>query len=191
MIELTKKIEILKQDLEAIIKAFKDDQYVLSNIFSNRLMANAIFQENYKLFLPGLFLKEISFNFEKLRQNPNFPIETSKAKINGYIDFFFGNFNENLNEEDFWRNYFNCFSTIWKLQKDKIEESVYQENVEFTEDSFKKLLGFLNKHKLILLDRRNNLLGGIINEMNRILRNHNSKLKEFQIYSYLIALERL
>jgi len=184
-------LKILKQDLSASYKAFLKDDFELANTYANRLMANSIFQDNYKLFLPGLFAKEIALNLDKNKKKADFPLETAKLKAKKLFEFLINNYSEDLDELKFWEAYFDYFKSYSKLIILEIEKEVYIENTKFTKNCFSYLLKLLNENREVIFEISNGLFLNLVNEMTRILVTHSGEIKEFLIYTYLIYLTRL
>jgi len=182
-----------RQDLLASIKALEEEDFRNMNIYSNRIMGNAIFGDNGKLALPGFFLKEIALvvgNIKTLK--PTAPFSTAKTLATKYTNELFKQTNQpNFNEIDLWTQYHEFLNEIRKFTMDSLEEKAYTSpNQSFTREAFDWLISFLDKHKDILNSPKNLLLKGIINEMNRLYKVHGVQLIDIYSMSLITALSR-
>lgn len=182
--------KVIGEDLKAALEAFKADEFNNMNVFANRLMSNAIFGENQKIFLPGFFLKDVALTFAllKARKTPQ-PFATAKAHGFSYVESL-GKSLHYLDEEQLWKDYHDFINKIRKFEMNTWEEKSYSDNPKFTNESFKWLLSYLNSHKELLSDPRNFLLEGIINEMVRMHRVHSTTLNDLVLLCLMIALDR-
>jgi hypothetical protein len=182
--------KVIGEDLKAALGAFRDDDFGNVNVFANRIMSNAIFGENQKIFLPGFFLKDVAFTFGllKARKTP-MPFATAKAHGFSYVENL-GKSLTSLDEEQLWKDFHEFNDKIRKFEMTTWEEKSYSDNPKFTNESFRWLLSYLNSHKEILSDPRNFLLKGIINETVRIYRVHSATLNDTVLLCLMIALDR-
>lgn len=182
--------KVIAEDLKASVIAFKDDSFDNVNVFGNRIMSNAIFGENKKIFLPGFFLKDVGFAFGLLKVRKS-PMAFSTAKAHGfsYVESLEKAL-ESFDEEQLWKSYQEYSDKIRKFETSEWEEKTYSNNVKFTNDAFKWLLSYLNTHKEVLSEPLNNLIKGITNEMNRVYRVHSANLRDLIILRLMVALER-
>jgi hypothetical protein len=78
-----------------------------------------------------------------------------------------------------------------KFLTSETEKKAYSDNGVFTHHSFKWLICYLKDHKEILKDPKNFLFKGILNEFERIFRNHSGELDDVVAMSLFRALDRL
>jgi len=180
-----KLIEILLQDLKCSIEYFDTNNFRSMNTLANRIMENCLFNENFKLFLPGIMIRDISFDYEQI--NKINPRKNDEAKEIGkkFLNYLLENFKIDLDEKLIWENFHNYSIEIRKFQSNEIELNCYKENLEFSDFIFWELMQFLNKNKNKLLDISNNFFDGIINLIVRIIHNHSCSLKNIMVYIYI------
>jgi len=180
----------IEEDFKAAFEAFKSDSFGNMNIFSNRLMSNAIFNKNTKIFLPGFFMKDVATTFELLKTKQS-PTAFSTAKSHGFS--FIETLQKllaSLDEEQLWKEFHSFHNAVRKFEIDSFEEKTYSDNPEFTKAAFSWLLSYLKTNRNILFDSNNLLLKGILNEMNRIFKVHSGVLSDTVIMSLIEALDR-
>lgn len=181
---------VIAEDFKAGVAAFKSDSFENMNVFANRMMSNAIFGDDPKIFLPGFFMKDVSFTFGLLKTKKT-PTAFSTAKAHGlsFIEAL-GKLLQSLDEEELWKEFHSFNDKIRKFEMDDFEEKSYSDNKGFVEESYKWLLSYLESNKNGLLDPHNFLLKGIINEMVRTFRVHSGRVEEIIIIYLLEALDR-
>lgn len=187
-------LEVVRSDIEASIKSFKNDDFENMNIFANRSMANAIFGENKKLILPGFFMKELTAIFGTLEARggkEQTAFSTAKAMGVKYVN----SLSKFLSEEDFkeselWLEFHRLNEELRKFLVIKYEEETYKENTGFTRHAFEWLIGYLENKKETLFNPRNLLLKGVLNEMDRVFRVHSGTLLDTYVLSLVRALDR-
>lgn len=180
----------IEEDFKAAFEAFKSDSLGEMNIFSNRLMSNAIFGNDAKIFLAGFFLKDVATTFEllKTKQSPT-AFSTSKSHGFSFIETL-QKLLTSLDEEQLWKEFHSFRNAIRKFEMDSFEEKTYSDNPEFTKVAFSWLLSYLKAKRNILFDSNNLLLKGVLNEMNRIFKVHSGALSDTVIISLIEALDR-
>lgn len=182
--------KVITEDIKAAIAAFKDDSYDTANVLANRIMSNATFGQNPKMFLPGFFLKDVAFHFGLLKaRSPSVAFSTAKSYGYTFVEGL-SKVLPNLDEKELWSKFLACNEKIRPYEYTDWENKSYSINTKFTSDSFKWLLTYLKENKNVLLDPRNFLIKGIINEMGRIYRVHSAELKDFVTMHLVIALDR-
>ena len=182
--------KVIAEDLKAGIAAFKEDSFDTTNVMANRMMANAIFGENKKIFLPAFFLKDVAFTFEILKsRKSSMAFSTAKSIGFSYIESLTKSLTT-LNEEQLWKDFLDYSDKIRKFEMIEVEAKSYSDNPKFTNESFKWLLSYLNAHKEDLSDPRNNLFKGLIMEMTRIYKVHSATLSDAILLCLVIALDR-
>lgn len=182
--------KVIAEDLIAALEAFRTDSFDNVNIFANRIMSNAIFGPDTQLFLCGFFLKDVAFTFMGLKTRQK-AIAYSTAKSHGFsfVEFLV-NSASSFDEEKLWKEFHSFNDSIRKFEMSEFEEKSYSDNIEFTKDAFSWLFDYLKMNTGILLDSRNLLLKGILNEMHRIFRVHSGGLAETVLMSLIKALDR-
>lgn len=191
---MTEIFQIVGCDIEASVKAFKENDFENMNIFANRSMANAILGEDKRLVLPGFFMKEFTIIFGSLearggREAPAFSI----AKTRGLT--FVQQLSQTISKEDFaedtlWNEFHTANAELSGFLMSKFEEGTYKEDKIFSARAYKWLVDFLEKEKETLLKPRNSLLKGVLNDMDRIFRIHGGALPETYAFSLVRALDR-
>jgi len=185
--------DAFRQDLQAAAKALEGEDFELMNIYSNRIMSNSIFGDDRKFALPGFFLKDVSFTIGNLKARvPTSAFSTAKALASEYARRLLGQTSQSeFKEEELWQQFHGFMDRVRKFTMERIEGEVYvQPNASFTHEAFRWLISYLDKNKDTLLHPRNMLLKGILNEMNRLYRNHGAELDETYSMALITALDR-
>jgi hypothetical protein len=97
----------IKEDLGAAIDVFGNDSFDFVNIFVDRIMANAVFGTNTKIFLYSFFLKEVASTFGVLKTRKE-PSAYSTTKSHGFK--YVKRLNKSLSsveEEELWKEFHN------------------------------------------------------------------------------------
>jgi len=158
------------------------------NILANRIMENCMFLESNQFFLPGIMLRDVSFDFQGIgRRTPDL-IDSAKKTGMDFISNVIKEFKIDLDEELMWENYYKYTLSIRNFQKSDIEAKIYDDNLEFSDYMFKNLIIFLKKNQNKLLELDNTILNGIIDVIVRILHNQSCSLKNVMIYLYIQSL---
>ena len=180
----------VREDLKAAIEAFRNDSFDDTNIYANRIMANALFGDDVTLFLHGFFLKDVAHDFMMLKAKKE-ATAYSTAKSYGfkYIESLEKSF-PSSDPGNLWKEFHEYSDGIRKFLMSDFEEKSYSNNVEFTQSAFSWLVKYLKEHKDVLLDPRNWLLEGVLNELDRIFRVHSGMLSEVALRSLIKALAR-
>ena len=168
----------------------RTNSFDTANILANRIMSNAIFGENSKIFLPGFFLKDVAFHFGLLKAK-EFQYGFSTAKSHGFT--FVDSLSKQLptiDENELWNRFLSYNEKMRSFESTDWENKSYSVDSKFTCESFKWFLTYLQKNKSALLDPRNFLIKGMINEMTRVYRAHSAELKDFTNLYLIIALDR-
>jgi len=187
-------LQVVRLDIEASITAFKENDFENMNIFANRAMANAIFSDDKKLVLPGFFMKELvgifgTLEARKGREQP--PFSTAKAIGVDYVDSLSKLLSEeNLDEGRLWQEFHKVNVELRKFIMNPFEEKLYKEDISFTRHAFEWLVKYLENEKFTLLNPRNQLLKGILNEMDRIFTVHSGALLDVHELLLIRALDR-
>lgn len=180
-----------EEDLRAALEAFRKDSFGDVNLFANRIMANAVFDTDTTLFLPGFFLKDAALIFGALKTREK-AISYSTAKSHGFkfVEFLQKSLSSSITEEQLWKKFHGFLDIIRKFEMSEFEKASYSDNPEFTKKAFSWLFDYLKKNTEILFDKNNLLLKGILNEMSRIFRVHSGGLSEIVLMSLVKALDR-
>lgn len=180
----------IKEDLEAGIEAFRNDSFDFVNMIANRIMANAVFGTDTRIFLPGFFLKEIASTFGVLKTKKE-AVAYSTAKSHGfkYVESLKKSL-PSLDEVKLWNEFYALADKMREFEMSELENGSYSDNIEFTKDSFSWLLQHLKKNMDLLFDSNNLLFKGTLNEMERIFRVHSGELPDIVLISLIKALDR-
>jgi len=185
--------KIIELDTKSAIQAFKANEFSIMNAFANRAMANSIMGKDKKLVLPGFFLKDLAMNYGIILAQPDSAISTAKTIGNAYLQFLLDCVNkiEEIKLEDLWKTFFDFNLKIKEFLKDTFEKENYSsDEPKFGNEAFLWLLNYLDESKKILIEPRNRLFEGTINEMDRIFKVHGSLENGFYALSMLRALQR-
>jgi hypothetical protein len=177
--------KIIKQDAKAALLAAQSDDFRTMNIYSNRIMTNAIFDKNPDFALIGFFFKEIARICGSVRTNKDTTAySTAKSIAVSYIE----SVAIESKSEQLWSDYVDFYDKIRKYEQDEYENKSYEDDPTFTNASFNWLLELINKDKKLLFKRDNQFITGILVEMDRIIRAHGGRIREICIVSLFRAL---
>jgi len=96
---LTNITELVLQELDISIELLEKEKFDNLNIIGNRIMENCLFSKDYRLFLPGCFIKELALIYGKIFSSKEAKAFHS-AKIIGkdYLNSLKKNLRSELNE---------------------------------------------------------------------------------------------
>jgi hypothetical protein len=179
---------VIEQDLKAIQSAFDSDDFHSMNVFANRIMANATFLSEGRLFgLIGYLLKDIALDYHiSLRGKSASTLVSAKTHGKDYLNWITKALEKkDITEDQLWERYYKYMCDIRTFMQDQHEQVAYtEENLPFVRHSYKWLIQFLNEEKECLMNPKNMLLGGILSEINRIYKVHGWQL--YDAYTYLL-----
>lgn len=183
--------KVVLQNIEAAISAFDLENFVLMNIFGNRIMSDALLFNDGKLALPGFFLKHVAVIYGNLKTRLT-ESKFSDAKSDGrtYLNTLSNFTKESIKEKTLWQDFHEFNNNIRKHIILDIEWKVYEQNPEITHNAFMWLLGYLNDKKEVLLQPNNFFFKGILIEMNRLSKVYGCKLTDTYAISLLTSLDR-
>ncbi len=180
---------IVKQDVAAALEYFKTKNFKFLGIMGNRIMSNLLICGEKDLMVIGYMIKEVSDEFDFIRNE-------DAIRLNGCMDAgkqFIQNILNNVSvDEEFsqvgiWEDYYNYKMRIVEFIPTDVELSVYKKNPSFTEKTTTVLMQFLLENKVLLLENYNNLLVGILNEMNRVINLHGFEKRDLIFYMFIKA----
>ena len=184
--------KVILEDMRAAIGAFDNNEFGAMNMYANRLMANSVFGDSKELFLPGFFLKEVANLFIKLKAMKKTPFSTAKTFAKKYLSSLKDQMgNGEINIKLSWISFFQFYRDLQDFFVSDIEKKFYTKNLEFSRDSISWIIGYLKDEKNILLNPNNLFFSGILNEIERIFRNHSGELKTIFTISLVRAMGRL
>jgi len=183
---LTDISKIIEQDVKAAYSAFKNDDFTDTNIFANRIMANAILGEDSRLILVGFFLKEMARIYGPIKARKDLST-FSTAKSLG--DVYIRSINSKGSINELWEQYHEFYNRVRGHRQDEYEKQSYKENVEFTRFAFRWLIEKLSEDRNTFFNENNQFMRGILNEMDRILKVHGGALVELYAWSLVKALQ--
>lgn len=192
LVEYDKKFFL--QDLEAFSLSMKKNDFNSANIFANRIMSNAYLFDKKYLGILGFFLRQIANEgiiMKRLNNIEGEDVVSEKSK--SFISIIKSL--AQLDEYDFnelWVEFNNFIIKIRRYHLLEEEKSAYKEpNFNFTNASFKKIIIEFEKDKDTLLHASNNLIKGILNEMNRIGKTHGTAPNEQCLLCVVTMLDRV
>lgn len=184
--------KVTSEDAVAAIDAFQDDKFSQMNMFANRLMANAVFGDSENVFLSGFFLKEVADIFLRLKAMQKTPISTAKTVAMKYLSsmkesLLSGKIDVKLS----WISFFQVYRDLQDFLVTDVEKKVYTKNLDFSKDAFLWIIRYLKDKKTVLRDPNNLFFKGVLNEFERIFRNHSGDLNSVFTMSLVRAMARL
>jgi len=183
------------EDLMAAKLAMDKDNFYLMSILGNRIMSNAVFltQDPKPVLLAGVFVKDVATELLLVSARAKTePISTARATAKPFLDkigsmALSGKFDDSA----FWSMYEDFIEKVRRFAIVEVEEKSYSANRKFTAIVVEWLVRYLSENKKLLLDHRNQLFGGILNELGRIFRVHGAAKKELVVIVVLGYLEKL
>lgn len=185
--------DVFLEDMQAVLKASEAEDFAKLNIYANRIMSNALFGEDYKLAIPGVFVKDLSFSVNFLKFTVSVKaLSSAMVLFKKYIvDLVQQTGKRPLDEEVLWRDYVSVVSKLREFQLDTLEEKVYvKDYIPFVRGSFQWLGSYVRDHESVLLHPKNLLLKATLNEMNRLYRDYGGEIEEVQSLELFTALDR-
>ncbi len=188
-LELAKKI--LQQDINASSHFFEKNNFISMNIVANRYLENCIIFDDYRLCLPGVFIKDMANDYIGIIKHPYKSKKINSAKAIG--ESFISRIKEyfkDLKEEKLWEEFHKYNLNINDFLRDEIDAH-YRRDLSFSSQSFKFLLNYLKNNINYLYVINNRFLEGIGSIMVRVIRNHSFSINELKIYLYIKFLDLL
>ena len=182
----TSIVQVIEQDVKAVYSAFQNDDFANMNLFSNRIMANAILSEDPRLTLLGFSLKEIARIYGGIKARKDL---TTFATAKSLGDVYIRSINLKGDANEFWEQYHLFYNKIRQHQQDEYEKESYKENIQFTRFAFHWLIQKLSEDRDMLFKDHNQFVRGILNEMGRIFRVHGGELVDLYTFSLVRALQ--
>jgi len=182
-----------RQDLRAVTKALDDDNFDSANIFSNRIMSNAVIGGDKNLGYAGFFLKELSLLLGGIRRRSETAAFTSAKAVAKECAKRFSDITSSPEFDSglLWETYLGSLNQLRDFLKDDYERASYSRtDLEFVRMSFHWLLQFLKNERSVLLVRDSSLLDGILSEMNRLWKIHGIEMASIFAISLLVQLKR-
>lgn len=132
-------IKILQQDINACVDSFEKDNFRLINIIANRYLENCLIFNEYRLCLPGIFIKDMVNDYFGIISNPEKRKTINSAKVVGerLLSKIQETFRD-LNEENLWNEFYKYNLNINEFLRDEIEVH-YLKNLPFSSQAFKFL----------------------------------------------------
>lgn len=183
---------VFGQELTICSELLKEDKFDTLNMMGNRIMENSLFSDDFRYFLAGYFIKEMSLVYQKVFSSTEpRAFQTSKIIGNELINSIADIFKEEINEDLLWEKFHLFNVKIQEYLRDTNQQKFYQENHEFSELVIKQLLKFLKENEVILYLKFNQFFAGIINVLERIFRAHSGRVEFTLVLSYIKSLDRL
>jgi hypothetical protein len=182
----------LQADFKAIQRSCADDDFDNMNVFANRLMSNAVIESDRKFLLIGFFLKDSAIEMLQLRAaTKNSAVSTAKTLVLGFVQKLDDlSRQRDFDEEAMWDEYVGMSDRMRAFHLLPVEEKAYSANKEFTKKVANWMLSYLKTNQAVLLEPKNRLLKGCLNEIIRVYRVHGAAKREIIIWSLLTALDR-
>lgn len=188
-LDLAKKI--LQQDINACVHLFEKNDFMYMNIVANRYLENCLIFDDYRLCLPGIFIKDMVNDFNSIINHPDKSKKINSAKAIGErFILMIREYFKDLNEKNLWKEFYIYNLNINDFLRDIIDAH-YLKNLPFSSQAFKFLLNYLENNINYLYVINNRFLEGIISIIIRIIRNHSFSINEIMIYIYIKYLDFL
>jgi hypothetical protein len=182
----------LQEDLKSVQRSCEADDFENMNVFANRMMSNAVIESDRKFMLIGFLLKDSAIEMLQLRAGAkNGAISTAKSLVIKFAQSLDDlSRKTDFDEEAMWNEYVDLSERIRRFHILPVEEKTYSANKEFTKKVADWMLNHLMSNQALLLEPRNRLLKGCLNEIGRAYRVHGADRREIVIFLLLTALDR-
>ncbi len=178
-------IKILREDIEVCTKFFEKPDFSTINMIANRYIENCLIFNVPNLILPGVFIKELVFDYVAIFNNPSkLKIQNSIKIVGDMLISKIRDFFTNLNEKELWNDFYEYNYNINEFLRDEVS-NYYVKSPPFTSLTFEFLLDFIEKNLNSFFLVKNKFFDVILITMVRVFRNHYFKLKELMIYVYI------
>ncbi len=168
---------IIKQDMKAIYSAFKNEDFRNMNVFSNRIITDAIFADKSKFIIVGFFLKDMALIYKVMKAKKELTTFTTAKSFGD--NFIRSIIDDDIELEIVWVNYHRFRISMMEHQQNEHEKNNYSQNFDFSHMAFVQLIDMLKNEKNILLINNNQFLHGMNSEMERIFKVHGANLDDF------------
>ncbi|MHA1717688.1 MAG: hypothetical protein ACTSXP_18755, partial [Promethearchaeota archaeon] len=186
--------DIIKQELLICKDLIENECFDDVNIFGNRIMENCLFSDEYRLFIFGLFIKEIAVLNLKIRSSKEpKAVQTVKTICLEFISKLVKALDgDEIDEQKIWTEFHLLRIKINEFLKNKSESMYYQENKRFSDSISINLIKYLSKERDLLYYKKfNNFFKGILNVLERIYRVHSGTLEFTLRFHYIRYLDCL
>jgi hypothetical protein len=188
-IELKK---VIQEELNIANALLTDEDFHNLNIVGNRIMENCLFANDYRLFLPGFFLKELALIYNRIFTNSKaVAFQTAKTLGQKFIDKVSEILEKEIDENLLWEEFHIFRIKMRNYTKSESEKKFYTDNHEVSETALKYLMSYLKEKESYLYVKYNQFFNAILNILDRTFRAHSGDLKLTLIFSYFKMLERL
>ena len=135
-LELAKKI--LQQDINASSHFFEKNNFISMNIVANRYLENCIIFDDYRLCLPGVFIKDMANDYQGIIARNKSVLNSSKVIGKKMIEIIKANFNNETDSKKLWEEFQTFTEKINEFHKNELESEVYTKNIELQASFLKK-----------------------------------------------------
>jgi len=182
-------IEVIKQDISAAIKALDKDDFRFINTMGNRIASNLLIGERKDLMIIGYLLREIGLEFGIIKGKDEKRLgkcrEFGRKFLRGLQSIIS---RDKINTKEIWELYYDYEDNVRKYIPMDIEISVYKDIPEFTGKTTSMLAKHLEANKEVLLRENNQLIGGVLNELTRVINVHGLERRDLIFYLLLQSL---
>jgi len=155
-------------------------------------MTNACFFDDKYFGIIGFFLRQLALDGITANAVNNTEAENLiKEQTSQFIDAILGQLNTEKDLTQLWIKYSLALAKTRPAILLEDEKKAYKSNSEFTHLIFQEAISVLFQNKKELTYLTNNLIKGVLNELNRVSRTHGVKTEDLYLHSLLIMLERI
>lgn len=181
-------LDVIKQDISAALKALDEDDFRFITIMGNRIASNLLIGERKDLMIIGYLLREVGHEFEAVKRRDEKRISECKEHGRKFLKGLQSAIGEEKVSPKIWDLYYEYENHVRKYIPDKKELSVYKDAPKFTEKTTSMLIKHLEASKELLLKENNRLIGGLLNELTRVINVHGLERRDLVFYLLLQAL---
>ncbi len=185
--------DLFKSELQYFVKSMKTDDFKTSTILANRIMTNAWFFDSMYYGIVAFQLRQFAIDALNASNVSNTNgIKQIVNETTSFSDFVIIQMSsEKFNLTELWAKFHIQREKYRKSILPPDEKDIYPANPDFTNAVFVKVMKILDKQKNDVTFVTNNLIKGILNELNRIARTYGTKINETYLWCLIIMLERL
>jgi len=184
--------KIFRQDLDVFSDNTHNKDFRSANILANRIMSNAYFSDEKYFGIIGFFLRQLAIeglNFSVMNKADG--INLIKDKTSEFVDKIKGQLNTEKDLGKLWIEYSNLMMVTRPTSLVENERKYYKTELEFTNQVFDKIFKSLLENPNELTYPTNNLLKGILNEIQRVMKTHGADKTKLYLHSIILMLDRI
>ncbi len=181
---------ILKENLQLANLSLASDDFQSLNIYGNRIMSDSVFMQNRESAIIGFFIKHVALNFLYLQTSiSKQDLLDVKLVAKNFMDSIPHEV-EDINVEHLFLEFHEFNQQVKRHFVSDTEKDVYDVNPEITDIVRLSLVNLLVSNKELLCNPNNNIINGLIGELERFCKAYDYQSKDTLTFCILVALDR-